>query len=140
MIRKLTLGIFISAFLMTGCASAGPTIDQESMYILASALTKLSASVESTVRYKNPPSDISDDELLKLSTQHDPALLDPFAGYTLKVLQEDRHAIVLVCTEDGAQGLLEDVGCSAAMDKHVWQLEMNACVFTLSPADVCVAH
>jgi hypothetical protein len=48
------------------------------MYIKASALTKLSAAVESTVRYKNPPTGLDDRELLALSTRHDPALLDNF--------------------------------------------------------------
>ena len=48
--------------------------DREEMYIKASALTKLSAAVESTVRYKNPPPGLNDRELLTLATRHDPAL------------------------------------------------------------------
>lgn len=140
MFKRFVISIGISVVLVTGCATVGQKIDPESMYVTASALTKLSASVESTVRYKNPPEDISDSDLLKLATRHDPSLLGPFAGYTIKVLREDRHAVVLVCSEDGTRGLLEDAGCTAAMDKHVWQVKENACVFTLSVREVCVAH
>lgn len=133
--RKLVIGIY--ALLLAGCVTPGPQNDAETMYIKASALTKLSASVESTVRYKQPPEGISDDELLALSTAHDPALLVPFAGYTVKVLREDRHAVVLVCSADGVRGLLEDAGCTAAMDVHLWQSGTSACTFTLVPATVC---
>jgi hypothetical protein len=81
--------------------------DTEEMYIKASALTKLSAAVESTVRYKSPPSDLDESELLKLATRHDPVLLENFNGYKVRVLCQDRHSVVLVCDAAGTQALLE---------------------------------
>ncbi len=85
-------------------ASAGCTTsraaESEKMYVLASALTKLSASVEATVRYENPPEGITDDELLVLSTKHDPGLLEPFSAHKLHVSREDTHAVVIVCGID----------------------------------------
>lgn len=136
MLKRIVLlaSLFI---LIAGCATGGSTANSDSMYITASALTKLSASVESTVRYKNPPDDISDEELLKLATEHDPSLMAPFSGYTVRVLREDRHAVVLICSEDGTLGLLEDIGCTAAMDKHLWQVEGSNCSFTLSSSSAC---
>ena len=83
------------------------------MYIKASALTKLSAAVESTVRYKNPPTGLDERELLTLSTRHDPALLDNFKGYTIRVLRQSRHSVVLVCDATGSRALLEDAGAPA---------------------------
>lgn len=107
------------------------------MYIKASALTKLSAAVEATVRYERPLDTLSDQELLKLSTQDDPVLLEPFNGYVLKVNREFNHAIVLVCNVDGTQGLLEDAGCTAAMDSHLWQ--KNApCAFNIKSDVICL--
>jgi hypothetical protein len=113
--------------------------DETEMYSLASLLTKLVTTVESTVRYKKPAPELSDEELLILATLHDPGLLEPFTDYyTLKVFQQSRHAIVLVCTKDGSQGLLEDVGCSAKMDKHLWQYQpLLPCEFTLTVEDIC---
>lgn len=137
MLKRIVLLASLSTILVTGCATAGPSVDSESMYVTASALTKLTASVESTVRYKNPPDDIADEELLRLATEHDPSLLAPFSGYVIRVLREDRHAAVLVCSEDGSSGLLEDIGCTAAMDKHLWQIEGSGCMFTTSPAIAC---
>ncbi|QTA86113.1 hypothetical protein [Desulfonema magnum] len=110
--------------------------DKKVMNKLASSLTKLASAVESTVRYKKPPKGISDQELLKLATKHDPRLLEPFKEYTVKVSQKNRHAIVLVCTKDGKRGLLEDAGCSGPMDKHLWETS-SSCKFTLTVDDVC---
>jgi len=123
-------------------ASAGCTVSRaaeaEKMYVLGSALTKLSASVEATVRYENPPEGISDKELLALSTKHDPQLLELFDGYTVKGSRQDGHAVVLVCDKDGKVGLLEDAGCSSEMDKHLWkETPPKPCEFTLTVRDVC---
>jgi len=108
------------------------------MYVLGSALTKLSASVEATVRYEDPPQGINDKELLALSTKHDPGLMESFADYTLRVSRQDGHAVVLVCDKDGKIGLLEDAGCSSEMDKHLWKEDPpKPCEFTITVRDVC---
>jgi hypothetical protein len=127
---------FVFIFLLSGCALVGHKDNSEAMYIKASALTKLSAAVEGTVRYQSPPDTLSDQELLKLSTEDDPSLLEPFTGYVLKVNREFNHAIVLVCNSDGTRGLLEDAGCTAAMDNHLWQKNVP-CTFTLRSDVVC---
>lgn len=138
MTKQLVFAIIFSAQLI-GCASMAQAPKTEEMYIKASALTKLSASVESTVRYKNPPENISDEALLKLATEHDSALLAPFNDYTLKVLKSDKHAAVLVCTKDSTQALLEDAGCTAPMDVHRWKNAAEPCEFTLELSTLCAA-
>ncbi len=134
---KKTLFI-IFLVLVIGIAGCGKKdkVSEKEMYSLASSLTKLAKTVESTVRYKKPPKGISDQELLKLATKHDPKILEPFAAYTVKVSQQNRHGIVLVCTKDGKKGLLEDAGCSAEMDKHLWK-SSSSCKFTLKADVVC---
>lgn len=108
------------------------------MLSLGSALTKLSSTVESTVRYKNPPVGISDSDLLILSTQHDPRILEPFSDYTIRVLNQDRHAVVLVCNKEGKSALLEDAGCSPELDKHLWKEQPSVpCQFSLSTSIIC---
>jgi hypothetical protein len=107
------------------------------MYTKASALTKLSAAVESTVRYKNPPPELNDWQLLTLATRHDPALLDNFKGYRVRVLRQARHSVVLVCNTSGTRALLEDAGCTGPTDRHRWMGKPEACEFTTSIAEVC---
>lgn len=110
----------------------------EKMYILGAALTKLSAAVEATVRYENPPEGIGDAKLLGLATEHDPGLLAPFADYTVRPLRQDGHAIVLVCDKEGKFGLLEDAGCSSPMDRHLWnEVPPKPCEFTIKVETAC---
>ncbi len=134
---KKKLIIFFCALIISiaGCGGTDQ-IDEKEMNRLASSLTKLAKVVESTVRYKKPPEKISDSDLLKLACKRDPKLLEPFKKYTVKVHKENRHAIVLVCLPDGKRGLLEDAGCTAKMDKHLWKSTV-ACKFTLKVKDVC---
>lgn len=124
----------VSFFMFLACAHIGTSADEE-MYILGSALTKLSSAVESTVRYKAPPTELSDLDLAVLSTKHDPKLLDSFANHRIRILKENRHAIVLICSKSD-QGLLEDAGCTAKLDKHLWK-NSNPCEFTLTVRSVC---
>ena len=125
-------------FLASAGCKVGRVAEAEKMYVLGSALTKLSAAVEATVRYENPPEGISDKELLALSTKHDPQLLELFDGYTVKGSRQDGHAVVLACDKDGKVGLLEDAGCSSEMDKHLWkETPPKPCEFTLTVRDVC---
>ena len=127
--------IIALTFAVGGCGKKDKP-DKKVMYKLASSLTKLAAAVESTVRYKKPPAGISDKDLLKLATKHDPKLFEPFKNYTVKVSQKNKHALVLVCTKNGKRGLLEDAGCSDAMDKHLWE-STSSCKFSLDIDKVC---
>ncbi len=135
-------GLLVCAVVVAtmGCASTGQSPNEETMLIKASALTKLSAAAESAVRYKDAPEDLTDRALLQWATSHDPALLAPFSAYTLKVLRQGRHAVVLMCTEDGTIALLEDAGCTAELDRHRWRDTPGAvCGFSIEPRVVCVA-
>jgi hypothetical protein len=128
----------LAIYLLAGCASSPERIDTEEMYVKASALTKLSAAVESAVRYKNPPSDLGDQELLVFATRHDPALLENFRGYKVRVLRKERHSVILVCNAAGNRALLEDAGCTGPMDRARWKERPEPCEFSLNPENVCV--
>jgi hypothetical protein len=118
----------------TGCASQ---TSEEEMNELGSALTKLSASVDSTVRFRNPPADLSSAQLLQLSIAHDPSLTAPFARLELQVQRNGRDSSVLVC-RPGGPALLEDAGCTAILDRHHWNsTPPRSCAPTLDLASVC---
>jgi len=132
------LSLIIVILLLFGCANSQAQSIRD-MNELGSALTKLSSAVESTVRYKGLGADLPDDELLILSTKHDPGLLEPFQSYKLRVLRQNGHTAVLVCTEDGLAALLEDTGCTARMDQHRWKAQpLSPCEFTLDLSQVCI--
>ena len=134
-----TIAVTLVLAWVAGCASVSQRPNREEMYIKASALTKLSAAVESTVRYKNPPTGLNERELLTLATRHDPALVDNFKDYTVRVLRQSRHSVVLVCDTSGTRALLEDAGCSGPMDRHRWMGEKpEPCEFTIDTTEVCL--
>lgn len=130
------------AFLLAlaGCTSIalGQTFSEEEMLVAASALTKVTTAVEAAERYGNPPDGLADQAFLDFATAHDPALLQPLSKYHLKVLRKDRHAVLLLCDSDGQIALLEDVGCTAQLDRHRWKVAPpKACAFSVDPSDIC---
>ncbi len=127
--QKVYVVFMMSIVLMTTESAAIPNDYQEKMRTLSSALTKLSASVEATL--KKP---------LEPSTKEEASLREPFREYSVKILRENNHAIVLVCTKDGTKALLEDAGCTPEMDSNRWMSkELPPCTFILS-SEVCKAH
>ncbi len=137
-LRPVPLSLFLAILLFPACAESSSR-NKEEMLILGSHLLQLSKPVYSTLRYKSPPDGIGGNELLTLSTKHDPSLLKPFEGYLLKVRKKGKNASVLVCTKDGAVGLLEDTECTPGrIDKHLWKSKPAAsCSFTLDLAALC---
>ena len=128
-------GVLVLCF--AGCMHSVSRSDKR-MWTLASALTKLSKAVESTVRYDPTTGSLTEKQLLAAATRNDPGLLTPFEGYEVRVSTPARHAIVLVCTGDGRQGLLEDAGCSAELDRHLWQEHPALpCAFTVDVLKAC---
>ena len=126
----------LAAVLLASCATQP---NEREMNYLASALTKVSAAVDATVRYRRPPESLSEGELLRASTAHDNQLLKPFEGMTMRVLRTGRDSAVLVCQPQG-KPLLEDAGCTAKLDVHRWRAADGGdrCEFTLDVNKVCV--
>jgi len=135
-IRRIVV-VAIAISFLNGCTASPKHPDSEEMYIKSSALTKLSAAVESTVRYKNPPAEVDESELLALATRHDPVLLENFRGYKVRVRREARHSVVLVCDASGTRALLEDTGCTGPMDNQRWKEKSQPCEFSIDTRAVC---
>ena len=123
------------ALLLVGCASKP---SESEMNYLASALTKVSAAVDATVRYRRTSDEMTESQLLQASTAHDPALLRPFENLTVRILRDGRDSAVLICHPANSSPLLEDAGCTAKMDVHRWsQSTDELCVFTINVKNVC---
>ena len=129
--------VIMSAFVTVGCASA---FSDENLTRLATSLTKVSSSVHATVRYDRSADTLDEAELLDFSVSHKPSYLTPFEGFIVKVRRDGKYSSVLVCDEDGKEGLMEDAGCTGKMDEAMWQtMPEAACAFTLNLAEVCTA-
>lgn len=137
MTRFGKLGALFSILILIAACSFSVADESERYYELASALTKLSSAVEAAVRYEAPPADATDEQLLHMATAHDPGLLEPFATYYLDVLVVNGHAVLLVCEVGQTRGLLEDVGCSARLDRHIWRELQGTCQAVLDVKTVC---
>jgi outer membrane murein-binding lipoprotein Lpp len=132
--KRMAISVVAAGFLLLGCASQP---SEREMNYLASALTKVSAAVDATVRFKRPAESMTEAQLLEAATAHDPALLKPFEGKTIRVLRDGRDSAVLVCEAKG-KALLEDAGCTAKMDVHRWSAPAaGSCEFSLNVNRTC---
>jgi hypothetical protein len=125
---------------LAGCSTLAPEkqYSQEEMMSAAVALSKVSAAAEANLRYGSSSANISDDTFLAQSVAHDPELLKPLASYQVKSMRQDGHAILLLCSQDGTTALLEDAGCSAALDRHRWRdSPRSRCAFSIDAAQLC---
>lgn len=133
--RSHFIALAAFALLVTGCAT--PTSERE-MNAMASALTKLSAAVDATVRYDNPPAGLSDTELVRIATAHDPSLVVPFAKLDVQVQRDGQNSSVLICRARAGQAMLEDAGCTTMVERHHWKSPTAlACVPTINLATAC---
>ncbi len=129
------IALSLSILFLAACAT--PRNERE-MNSLASALTKVSAAVDATVRYKRSADALEDAQLLQVSTTHDPVLLKPFEAQRVRVLRVGRDSSVLVCDAKSGDVLLEDAGCTPQLDSHRWRDTPQAsCEFSLDLKKVC---
>jgi hypothetical protein len=129
--------IVVAGLALSLGACASQPSERELNY-LASALTKVSAAVDATVRYRRAADALADRQLLDAATAHDLSLMKPFEGLTVRVLRKGRDSAVLVCKAVNGSPLLEDAGCTAKMDVHRWsQASSERCEFTVDIKQVC---
>lgn len=134
--KKLRFASLILTALVWGCALG--QIPEQEMLIKASALTKVAAALEASVRFGNASPDLSETELLDHATAHDPDLLTPFQDYILRARRVGDFSSVLMCTKDTRTALLEDAGCSPRFDEHLWERSPPLpCNFQLDLAKTC---
>lgn len=108
---------------------------EEKQAALAVRLVNLSAAAEGYFSTLETAPAESEAEILRRVTAHDPSLLAELNEYRLRIQYQQKHALLLVCTKDGKQALLEDAGCTARLDRHVQG--KAPCEFTLQAAKSC---
>jgi len=141
MLKHRVLIIFGFITLLAGCYGFHlPTSlpDPKLRNLLTTKLANLSAVVD---QYFNDlheaPTGKDPSSLLKEATHHKPELLaDEFESYVLKVQYQSPYAVLLLCTLDETQAIMEDAGCSVGVDRQVTQ-QPTPCKFTLRVSEGC---
>jgi hypothetical protein len=123
-------------------ACAAPIIaapDAEERGRLSTKMVNLSSAVDTYFAGKNEIQADSDATVLQKATSHDKRLLDPiFEPYLLKVQYQNPYAVLLLCSKDGKQAIMEDAGCSARLDRQI--IQNLPCEFTLHVSKGCIVE
>lgn len=123
---------------LSGCALC-PPVDphQKTISDFSDYMIPLSKAVDVVVD-KLPP-DSKDDEIFSavLKRSGDPELLKPFKGYVLKARIEDGVGVILLCSSDGKEGIIEDVTCTTRPD--AFRPTGSPCTYLLDVRRVCLA-
>lgn len=127
-----------------GASSCAADYSEEKMQPLAAPVYHL-AQIVRDYSSKNPSdaANLNNQELVLRAAAKAPvwadasSLLKPLGGYMVKGRPE---GVILVCTDDGKRGLIEDAACSIEMDSPLWRDDANVCEFKLDLAAACPAN
>jgi hypothetical protein len=86
------------------------------------------------------PPDAKDEEIFAEAVKRsgNQSLLKPFEGYVLKARIQGGAGVILLCSPDGKEGIIEDVTCTTGPDTH--RPAGSPCDYFLDAARVCQAH
>ena len=133
------LGLSFSfIILFSGCALC-PPVDPKQKLIMqfGDYLIPLSKAVD--VIAGNLPRDAKDGEIFSAVVERsgNPEIVNPFKGYVLKARIQDGTGVILLCSPDGKEGIIEDVSCTTRPDSY--RPSGSPCAFMLDVKLVCSA-
>lgn len=136
--KKIFVLFLITITLVSGCAFC-PPVDPKQKLIMHfdDYMIPLGKAVD-VVADKLPP-DAKDQEifLAAVNRSGNPNLLKPFDGYVLKARIQDGVGVILLCSPDGKEGIIEDVTCTTRPDTH--RPIGSPCTYLLDVKRVCSA-
>lgn len=128
----------LAIILIPGCALC-PSIDPQQKLIMHfnDYMVPLAKAVDVVVD-KLPP-DAKDNEIFSTAVKlsGDPDLIKPFEGYVLKARIQDGVGVILLCSPDGKEGIIEDVTCTSRPDSY--RPTGSPCTYQLDIQKVCSA-
>ncbi len=135
--KAFTLLIF-AITIFPGCALC-PRIDPQQKLIMHfdDYMIPLAKAVD--VVADKLPLDAIDQKILLAAVDRsgNPDLLRPFDGYVLKARIENGIGVILLCSPDGKEGIIEDVTCTTRPDTH--RPTGSPCAYLLDVKRVCSA-
>lgn len=137
---KTTLFTLIMAISVVGCLSPCPFIDPqlEAISRLDDYMIPLAKALD-VIADRLPPN-AKDEEIFKAVVERsgNPKLVEPFIGYVLKARIQDGVGVILLCSKDGKEGIMEDVSCTTRPDSH--RPSGSPCAYLLDVKEVCKAQ
>ncbi len=136
---KMPLVMLFFIVAVPGCCTPCPTLDPQQALIMHfdDYMIPLARAVDVVVD-KLPP-DAKDQDILSAVVERsgNPLLLKPFEGYVLKARIQDGAGVILLCSKDGKEGIIEDVSCTTRPDSH--RPSGSPCAYLLDVKLVCNA-
>ena len=131
----VTLLLFTTVFI-SGCALC-PQIDSQQKLIMQfdDYMIPLAKAVD--VIADQLPQDATDQEIFSEAIRRsgNPGLLSPFNGNVLKARIQNGVGVILLCTPDGREAIIEDVTCTTRPD--AWRPPGSPCIYLLDAERVC---
>jgi hypothetical protein len=122
--------------LASGCALC-PQIDPQLKFIMKfdEYIIPLAKAFD-VVADQLPPDEKSEDiKAAIIERSGNPNLFTPFDGYVLKLKVENGYGVILLCSPDGKEGIIEDVTCTTRPD--TFRPSGSPCVNLLDVERVC---
>jgi hypothetical protein len=136
--RKAFPLLLLMITLVSGCALC-PSVDPKQKLIMHfdDYMIPLAKAV-AVIADKLPPY-AKDQEILSEAVKRsgNPDLLKPFEGYVLKARIQDGVGVILLCSPDGKEGIIEDVTCTTRPDTY--RPTGSPCTYLLDVKRVCSA-
>lgn len=136
--RNLLTLLFVTIMFLSGCALCPPIDPQQKLIMhFDDYMIPLSKAVD-VIADKLPP-EAKDEEIFAEAVKRsgNPELLKPFDGYVLKARIQDETGVILLCSPDGTEGIIEDVTCTTRPDTH--RPTGSPCDYLLDVNRVCSA-
>lgn len=136
--KKIFVLFLITITLVSGCAFCPPVDPKQKLIMHFDDYMIPLAKAVDVVADKLPP-DAKDHEifLAAVNRSGNPNLLKPFDGYVLKARIQDGVGVILLCSPDGKEGIIEDVTCTTRPDTH--RPIGSPCTYLLDVKLVCSA-
>jgi len=136
--KKIFVLFLITITLVSGCAFCPPVDPKQKLIMHFDDYMIPLAKAVDVVTDKLPP-DAKDQEifLAAVNRSGNPNLLKPFDGYVLKARIQDGVGVILLCSPDGKEGIIEDVTCTTRPDTH--RPIGSPCTYLLDVKLVCSA-
>lgn len=108
--------------------------------VTPSAVAARTLPVARAVHFAVSSGQIGDDvqgmALIRRSIATDPSILDGLGGLHVDAWHHGQDSLILVCDRADGQALVEDAGCTHAVDAERWR-SPSACAFTLTTQALC---
>ena len=135
--KSFTLLLF-TVTIITGCALCPPIEPQQKLIMHFDDYIIPLAKAVDVVTDKLPPDAKDQDIFMAAVTKSgNTELLKPFEGYILKARIEEGIGVILLCSPDGKEGIIEDVTCTTRPDSH--RPIGSPCTYLLDAKRVCSA-